>query len=91
MVSETENHRIRIFHTSSEGFGNYSCTHTLQFFHRINMHNMLYGVLSGLDPSGYRSSASHRDDESDALLGGQALMTDEERFKVALHSSHGTP
>ncbi|XP_031555098.1 DNA polymerase alpha catalytic subunit-like [Actinia tenebrosa] len=35
----------------------------------------------GLDPSGYRSASTHHDDETDALLGGQALMTDEERFK----------
>ncbi|CAH3155090.1 unnamed protein product [Porites evermanni] len=35
----------------------------------------------GLDPSGYRGSSALHDDENDALLGGQAQMTDEERFK----------
>ncbi|CAH3146316.1 unnamed protein product [Pocillopora meandrina] len=35
----------------------------------------------GLDPSGYRGNTGLHDDENDALLGGQALMTDEERFK----------
>ncbi|XP_048588403.1 DNA polymerase alpha catalytic subunit [Nematostella vectensis] len=35
----------------------------------------------GLDPSGYRHAATRHDDEADALLGGQAQMTDEERFK----------
>ncbi|CAB4018703.1 DNA polymerase alpha catalytic subunit-like, partial [Paramuricea clavata] len=34
----------------------------------------------GLDPSGYRSSIAHKD-ENDALLGGEAQMSDEERFK----------
>ncbi|XP_068733005.1 DNA polymerase alpha catalytic subunit-like [Montipora capricornis] len=35
----------------------------------------------GLDPSGYRGNSAHGDDENDAMLGGQAQMTDEERFK----------
>ncbi|XP_022788586.1 DNA polymerase alpha catalytic subunit-like isoform X3 [Stylophora pistillata] len=35
----------------------------------------------GLDPSGYRGNTGLHDDENDALLGGQAQMTDEERFK----------
>nr|XP_058965646.1 DNA polymerase alpha catalytic subunit-like [Pocillopora verrucosa] len=35
----------------------------------------------GLDPSGYRGNTGLHDDENDALLGGQAMMTDEERFK----------
>ncbi|XP_071492723.1 DNA polymerase alpha catalytic subunit-like [Diadema antillarum] len=35
----------------------------------------------GLDPSGYRHSIRHREDESDALLGAQE--DDEERFKDA--------
>jgi hypothetical protein len=39
---------------------------------------------TGLDPSGYRNTSSHHDDETDALLGGQALMADEERFKVKI-------
>ena len=39
---------------------------------------------AGLDPSGYRGSSALHDDENDALLGGQAQMTDEERFKVGL-------
>ena len=38
----------------------------------------------GLDPSGYRGSSALHDDENDALLGGQAQMTDEERFKVGI-------
>lgn len=37
--------------------------------------------FSGLDPSGYRSSIVYKD-ENDALLGGEAQMSDEERFKV---------
>ncbi|XP_044179976.1 DNA polymerase alpha catalytic subunit-like isoform X2 [Acropora millepora] len=35
----------------------------------------------GLDPSGYRGNSAARNDETDAMLGGQAQMTDEERFK----------
>lgn len=42
---------------------------------------LIFVLLSGLDPSGYRSSNSNID-ENDALLGGQAQMRDEERFKV---------
>lgn len=34
-----------------------------------------------MDPSGYRTSAAHRD-ENDAMLGGESQMSDEERFKV---------
>ncbi|XP_072033839.1 DNA polymerase alpha catalytic subunit-like [Amphiura filiformis] len=38
----------------------------------------------GLDPSGYRQAARHHhDDEEDALLGGEALMSDEEKYKDA--------
>ena len=40
---------------------------------------------AGLDPSGYRGSSALHDDENDALLGGQAQMTDEERFKVGIN------
>ena len=39
---------------------------------------------AGLDPSCYRGSSALHDDENDALLGGQAQMTDEERFKVGI-------
>ena len=39
---------------------------------------------AGLGPSCYRGSSALHDDENDALLGGQAQMTDEERFKVGL-------
>ena len=38
----------------------------------------------GLGPSCYRGSSALHDDENDALLGGQAQMTDEERFKVGI-------
>ena len=38
---------------------------------------------AGLDPSGYRGNSAARNDENDAMLGGQAQMTDEERFKVS--------
>ncbi|XP_035693536.1 DNA polymerase alpha catalytic subunit-like [Branchiostoma floridae] len=37
----------------------------------------------GLDPSGYRKAQQYHDDESEALLGGNAAMTDEEKFKDA--------
>ena len=39
----------------------------------------------GLGPSCYRGSSALHDDENDALLGGQAQMTDEERFKVGIN------
>ena len=42
--------------------------------------NTLFNYL-GLDPSGYRASIAHKD-ENDALLGGETQMSDEERFKV---------
>ena len=38
----------------------------------------------GLGPSCYRGSSALHDDENDALLGDQAQMTDEERFKVGI-------
>ncbi len=44
--------------------------------------NVRYLCL-GLDSSGYRSSIAHKD-ENDALLGGEAQMSDEERFKVII-------
>ena len=44
------------------------------------MTNTLFNYL-GLDPSGYRASIAHKD-ENDALLGGETQMSDEERFKV---------
>ncbi|KAJ8030159.1 DNA polymerase alpha catalytic subunit [Holothuria leucospilota] len=37
----------------------------------------------GLDPSGYRHAMNRQDDEDDALLGGAAILDDEERFKDA--------
>ena len=46
---------------------------------------------AGLDPSGYRGSSALHDDENDALLGGQAQMTDEERFKVGLTVNTSPP
>lgn len=39
--------------------------------------------LSGLDPSGYRQAMNRHDDEDDAMLGGAAILDDEERFKDA--------
>lgn len=43
---------------------------------------IIFGHRAGLDPSGYRGNSALHNDENDALLGGQAQMTDEERFKV---------
>lgn len=43
--------------------------------------NKIDYLCVGLDPSGYRSSIAHKD-ENDALLGGETEMSDEERFKV---------
>ncbi|XP_071838856.1 DNA polymerase alpha catalytic subunit-like [Apostichopus japonicus] len=37
----------------------------------------------GLDPTGYRHALNRQEDENDALLGGAAILDDEERFKDA--------
>jgi len=47
---------------------------------------IIFWHCAGLDPSGYRGNSALHNDENDALLGGQAQMTDEERFKVCFSS-----
>ncbi|XP_022101936.1 DNA polymerase alpha catalytic subunit-like [Acanthaster planci] len=37
----------------------------------------------GLDPAGYRHAVRQHDDETDAMLGGEAAMADEEKYKNA--------
>ncbi|XP_038050658.1 DNA polymerase alpha catalytic subunit-like [Patiria miniata] len=37
----------------------------------------------GLDPAGYRHAVRQHDDEADAMLGGDAAMADEEKYKNA--------
>ena len=52
-------------------------------FQATSVLQCVLSLLTGLDPSGYRSSIAHKD-ENDALLGGEAQMSDEERFKVVI-------
>lgn len=38
-------------------------------------------TLIGLDPTQFRVSHYHKDEENDAVLGGPAQLTDEEKYK----------
>lgn len=52
---------------------------------KVRYPTALFSIIfhyAGLDPSGYRGNSVLHHDENDAMLGGQAQMTDEERFKV---------
>ena len=50
----------------------------------LKVYHHFFFRCAGLDPSCYRGSSALHDDESEALLGGQAQMIDEERFKVRI-------
>lgn len=38
-------------------------------------------ILTGLDPTQFRVHYCHKDEENDALLGGPAQLTDEEKYR----------
>ena len=54
----------------------------LDFSILLKVYHHFFFRCAGLDPSCYRGSSAFHDDGNDALLGGQAQMIDEERFKV---------
>lgn len=45
------------------------------------MNNQFFFCLIGLDSTQFRVHQYHKDEETDALLGGPAQLTDEEKYK----------
>lgn len=60
----------------------FECWGVLKRFYLIETSRIERLLTSGLDPSHFRSQQQHqREEEADAMLGGPAQLTDEERYK----------
>lgn len=57
------------------------CENLLWGYNSLNDYFFFFFCLVGLDSTQFRVHQYHKDEENDALLGGPAQLTDEEKYK----------